>query len=440
MCTPSRRIRRVLFWIGGNVLLFALTWVFIAGVGEIWLRLQWPFARISQPWHFVPKVGRMFKPNSEVRATNRVDFWTVSHTNSWGFLDREPIAPDRAAASCHIALIGDSFVVAMEVPIADKLPVRLEALAARTLPELDITTAAFGISSTGQLNQLPLYDEFARRLHPKLLVLVFVSNDFLDNSSVLKSLLHRVDPDRMPWTSARRDADGRMRLLPPHPDWAEVGPNPSLNRGRTSSPSSPVIAEVLPTRRTPLYLMRRTLQLSSRRSYFATWLNGLLSRLGVLYSFEVAEELRRRPGYEALLGGWQPAPRQRVMAVFNQKDLPPVFEAALDFTAFGLDQFKERADRDGVPLVILSTHTMGSRGDPVFDGLAALATARGIPVIDQTDYIRRQGFTAKDAHWERDHHWNAAGHQWAAEAVLEYLEQNPAVCAQRPMVPDLTGR
>ena len=100
-----------------------------------------------------------------------------------------------------------------------------------------------------------------------------------------------------------------------------------------------------------------------------------------------------------LLGGWQPTPRQRVQVVFRQKDLPPFFKAALDFTAFGLDQFKARADHDGMSLVILSTHTM----KPLFfDRLNALATARGIPVIDQADYIRRQGFKVKEARWERD--------------------------------------
>ena len=407
MCTlPPRRIRRVLFWIGGNVLLFALTWVFIAGVGEVWLRLQWPFLHTSLSYHFVPKVGRMLKPNSEVRWTNRSDFWTVSHTNSWGFLDREPIAPDRAAASCHIALIGDSFVVARQVPIADKLPVRLEELAARALPELDITTSAFGIADTGQINQLPLYDEFARHLRPKLVVLVFVYNDFLDNFSVLKSLLNRWEPDRTPWMFARRDADGRMRLLPPHPAWegaAAARPDTLRDRGR---------AEV---------------RLAFQRSYFVTWLRRKLKRLGV-FSFDSKKEgaLPLHPGYESLLGGWQPTPGQHIRAVFNQK--PPLFETALDFTAFGLDQFKVRADRDGVSLAILSTSDLGTRGDPAFDRLTALATARGIPIIDQTDYIRRQGFKVKEARWERDFHWNAAGHQWAAEAVLEYLKRNPAVC------------
>ena len=407
-----RRIGRVLFWIGGNALLFALTWAFIAVVGEVWLRLQWPFLHDNQPWHFVPKVGRMLKPNAEMRETNYFDFWTVSRTNSWGFLDREPIAPERAAASCHIALIGDSFVAAMEVPIADKLHVRLERLAARVLPELDVTTSAFGINGGGQINQLPLYDEFARRLRPKLVVLVFVYNDFTDNSSVLKSLLSKWDPDRMPWMSARRNADGSMRLLPPAP--------PQTWR-----------VQAAPAKRTLLYLTRRVLKLASRRSYFATWLNVRLTYLGVLHSFDVAEELRQRPGYESLLGDWQPKPRQQVQ-IFKEEDQPLFFEDVLDFTAFGLDQFKDRADRDGVSLVILATHTMGTRGNAAFDRLHALATARGIPVIDQSGYIRRQGFKHKDARYQHDIHWNAAGHQWAAEALLEYLKLNPAICVQRP--------
>ena len=75
--------------------------------------------------------------------------------------------------------------------------------------------------------------------------------------------------------------------------------------------------------------------------------------------------------------------------MFMEESLPPVFKDALDFTAFALDQFKERADRDGGSLAVLSIYRMGTRGDPYFDRLNAMAEARGIPVIDQYDYILR---------------------------------------------------
>ena len=60
---------------------------------------------------------------------------------------------------------------------------------------------------------------------------------------------------------------------------------------------------------------------------------------------------------------------------------PAIHEDALDFTAFALDQFRERADRDGAALAILSSHDIGTRGDLGFDRLTALTEPRGIPVV-----------------------------------------------------------
>ena len=77
---------------------------------------------------------------------------------------------------------------------------------------------------------------------------------------------------------------------------------------------------------------------------------------------------RRSPCYAALLDGWRPTTREGMDDPFlHTQDLPPVYEDALDFTAFALDQFRERADRHGAALVILSTHYIGTRGDLAFD-------------------------------------------------------------------------
>ena len=166
---------------GWNLALLVAGLVLVGVGGEAYFRLTVPFMAPVGAFHFVPNVGLTRKPNTEMRSTNRLDYWTVSRTNSWGFLDREPIDPKRAAASCHIAVIGDSFVEAREVAVSRKFHVLLEELAARELPDLNITTSAFGIGGTGQIAQLPFYDKFARHLHPRLVVLGFVFNDFKDN-------------------------------------------------------------------------------------------------------------------------------------------------------------------------------------------------------------------------------------------------------------------
>ena len=192
---PPRRTRRILRWVGWNALLLSVGLASVAGVAEVWLRVTTPFMHSIVPWYFHPKAGLILKPNAEIRWTNGLDFWTISRTNSLGFLDREPPAPECAAASCHVTMIGDSFVEAREVPIADKFHVRLEDLASRHLPRLSIITSAFGRRGTGQINQLAYYDEFARHLHPSLVVLVFVRNDFSDNSPILTALRLGIDPE-----------------------------------------------------------------------------------------------------------------------------------------------------------------------------------------------------------------------------------------------------
>ena len=156
----------------------------IALIGEAHFRLTKPVIEISIPFQFVDGVGVIREPNAELRYADwDDDNFVVSRTNSQGFLDREPVSAERAAVGCHIAFMGDSYVEAMQAPIADKFHAQLEEMAARELPHLEVTTQAYGISGTGQIHQLPFYDEYARRLSPKLVVLVFYLNDFANNSN-----------------------------------------------------------------------------------------------------------------------------------------------------------------------------------------------------------------------------------------------------------------
>ena len=358
MATTFDRALRLVCW---NALLLMAGLALIVIVGEVWIRLTTPFMTESKPFTYVPKVGVLHEPHTEVRVTNRIDFWSATKANRWGFLDREPIGFERAAESCHIAMIGDSFVAAEQVPVSGKFHVRLEELAARQLPHLDVTTSAFGIGGTGQINQIPYYDEYARHLRPKLVVLVFVRNDFRDNVPL--------NPVKQRWhVSAQRGEDGALILRSPDPDY-EV-PEPGI---------------------------ARRLKNVARISWFAQWVDTKMD-------FDTMSRLWTDPPEPARFGDVQ------------------------DFTGFALDRFKERADRDGASLAILASHTIRREEDGLFEQLSVMAEERGIPVIGQHDHISRRGGSYKDARWTHDYHWNPTGHQWAAEALLEYLKQNEDVC------------
>ena len=400
------RFRWVLRLLGWNVLLLSAGVVLIAIAGEAYLRLSMPFMVSDSVWKFVPNVGRLRPPNTEIRSTNGVDYWNISRTNSLGFLDREPPRPELAAATCHISMIGDSLVDAWEVPVHDKFHVRLEELAADELPHLNVTTSAFGIRNTGQVQQLPLYDEYARLLRPKLLVLVFVHNDFMDNVPILRLL--RVGGRRE--STVHRRSDGRLELA-----WEDT-------RGRFPFLQSPppqiswvdhAMKEV--GERSHLFHWLRKKQMA----LFPTKRSSFLMR---------AESLRGQLVHVELFEGWRPNTRKNVIGVFGLRNLPPFFKDALEYTAFALGQFRQRANRDGAELVVLASHTLKPYGELNFERLSQIAASLDIPVIDQADYILRQGSRLTDAGWKHDFHWSPDGHRWAAEALLEYIKEHPAIC------------
>ena len=400
--TRARRLLRLLGW---NVLLLG-TGVLLIGVGaEAWLRSTSPFP-IAVPETFVHKVGMMRLPNVEsaVRIGGPMGgFWQRSRSNSLGFLDREPPTAERAARSCHIAMIGDSFVEAREVPVAAKFHVRLEEIAARQLPALDITTSAYGIHGTGQINQLPLYDEYARRLTPKLVVLVFFArNDYVENSRIFHMLWFRAADCR--WTCATRGEDGALGLLPPSP-----APSFAIDRALRSN------------------------------SYLWSWLRWKYHRSvrpdGTPYPLLAAavdEAVRGGQGavrdyyaglYSELAG--HALPKSVIKRILRAGPESAIYRDGVAITAFALDEFQRRATRDGAQLAILPAE--GDHQAP----LREMAAERGIPIIDLADYVRRQGGSMQDANfWATalDWHWNRQGHQWAAEALLEYLSRNRHVC------------
>lgn len=378
---PRRLVRggralRVTLW---NVLLLVACLGIVVAALEAYLRVAWPFKRSSYTTEFAPGAGIRLEPHSEVRWTNRADFWTVSRANSLGFLDREPPSRERAATSCHVAVVGDSFVMAREVPIADKLQVRLEDMAADRFPDLDVTTAAYAYWGTGQVQQLGWWEAHIARRPPKLVVLVFVHNDFVENAyPPWNADQHGYDLNHPPFAHARRAEDGRIVLHAPDALW---------------QPQARSASRLLAAwQRIPMAL----------RPYSASWIRARVQT----WRLSAPAFFLDRPG-------------RRVSLSMDE----------LEFTAFALDKWKERTAEVGASLVVLASHSLRKSSDEsLLQELTRMTAARGIPMVDQTEYILRQNALPRDANWLRDGHWNAAGHQWAAEALLEWLATHSSVC------------
>ena len=364
------RVRVVVFNVVGAAVGLALVAIALEG----WARTRAEFRWSEYRRYIHPRAGRLYVPGSEGRHTNVLDFWAVSRANRWGFFDRSPPPLVRGEherhreRSCRVAVVGDSFVDAREVPISDKLQVRFEEMARSRLPALRVSASAYGHSGTAQINQLGFYDEFISRTAPDIVVLVFVTNDFIENFSQPRL-----------WVTATRSADRNFELLLPG---------------------------------------------GGKSGYALDWRRETgETRVG---------DAERRPG-------WYSLPMLQAKASFLWRQLRPSSrsgasafrfgEEALEYTGFAFDQWKARSQRDNFSLVVLASYPMRWPGNQRFDRLSALATARDIPVISQAAYIRRQGADLRDARFALDAHWSAQGHQWAAETLFEWLEQNQDACA-----------
>ena len=415
------RRRRALRLVGGNALLLLAGLLLVGLAGEAWLRLTTPFMLSRMPRRFVPEVGFLGVPHTEVRWTNGRDFWQVSRTNRWGFVDREPVEPEVGAAGCRVTVIGDSFVEGKEVALADRSHVVLEEMAAAELPELEVTASAFGRGGTGQINQLAIYDEYARRTRPKVLVLYFHLDDFTDNSAVLSALAHGLDPERLPYFSAVRDEGGTIRLRPPHPHFNDYRLAETSGLPESASRS-----------------LREVWERLRGKSHLLDW---LWAEAGTAVR---ARSARRGSARAAALtpdrafSGWIEKgegylPRSAAIAIAEAKSagtpLPPVLRDAWEITGFALDEFRARAERDGAsPVLLVVDRTRRLGGEALVDALRSLAEPRGIPVLDHYEAIVRRGFDPEQARWPHDGHWNENGHRWAAEALLDFLRRNPEAC------------
>lgn len=432
----SRRVRQswaAVFWI--NLLVLSMLLILVAAGGEIYLRLTKPFVRPHWVSRFDPELGFTFEPGALIRHTNHVDFWLEERVNSWGFLDHEPPAAPAKDGVCRIAFVGDSFVEAAQVKNDEKFHRLLEKYwNTRKDHGLSLETFALGYSGTGQANQLP-WVKLLRPLSPRLIVLVFVNNDFANNNVWLEAARNGWHPDHPP-----RPFLVRGEMKPADPAWRDY-----LLPGQNGNAQAAWDIE---------------------RAGIAGWLHQKLWQRSYLYSFlftlwvrhaydasayyanvpAAVAVLRTMPGGQQMFGDWTPPDDLTLDQMFAAERMPPVFDEALKDTAQTLRAWKKVAEEMGAQIVLLATHSLrmqyltpnpsAARKRP-WDAelpmrrLRAIAQAEGIPLVDQGDFILRSGGSLRDASFRFDGHWSPYGHETAAKAMVQWLQSHSNVCSAR---------
>jgi lysophospholipase L1-like esterase len=159
-----------------------------------------------------PEVGLSLIPNKHLMHSRGCFQGEVS-INRWGMRDRDRTL-EKPAGELRIAMIGDSYVEAVQVKPDEVVNIRMEKLL-RDLGYDNIEVMSFGVEGIGTTQELLLYKEKVRQFHPDLVLLMFSDNDVFNNSSTLQPKVYGIHD----WYSPYFDLapDGGLVFKPVEP-------------------------------------------------------------------------------------------------------------------------------------------------------------------------------------------------------------------------------
>lgn len=194
----KRRCRRKII----SAIVLAIAFTCALGIAEVGLRatgFSYPVTMQGDPW-----CGYAFVPNAQ--WTHQSEGYSEVAINSFGFRDNE-WAIEKAAGATRIAVVGDSFVAALEVDKSE----RFTELLSRQLNDsgalgAKVEVMNFGQPGFGTAQQLLLLRHKVWQFQPDLVILaVFTGNDIRNN------LLQLEREPMLPYFELR---DGQLHLDP----------------------------------------------------------------------------------------------------------------------------------------------------------------------------------------------------------------------------------
>jgi lysophospholipase L1-like esterase len=181
-------------------------------VGELTLRV---FALVSGSYRsspfrrYDPVLGISLIPNKDV-THERGCFQGQIHVNRWGMRDRDRTVA-KTPGEFRIALVGDSLVEGPQVKADEVMNIRMEKLLQQKGYK-NVSVLNFAVEGIGTTQEYLMYREQIRQFHPDLVLLAFVANDVMNNSSTLQPKCYGIHTWYCPYYNL--DPNGDLVLQP----------------------------------------------------------------------------------------------------------------------------------------------------------------------------------------------------------------------------------
>lgn len=422
-------LHRKLLWVKKNLLpgiivsVVVLFAIFL--VGELYLRIAKPFSENKWPGQFNEKVGFTFTPLETVRLTNNFDFWTEQKANSIGFLDNEPKPLSESKNAFRIVILGDSFVEAAQVAIEKKFFRILQDKIQQQIKK-PVEIIGMGYSGAGTVDALAFYREYAKEFKPDLVILLFVSNDFANNSSLLESIRNGWHPEHLPRPHLFIK-NGQIKEMVGDKDWQKYTLPVKTSESNTL-----------------MNLMRKSMLFKyvSRQWRGFSWNKALNTepKCEPLSDFYVNNiiELQKEEKYAKKLQGWK-IPNDLVMdQMFYTADKPEAFNEALVFTDYLLAKLDQEVRNNNGQLLVAGAENMHRPIGDSHNQLCGRSIDNQLLVKSLTKITKKHAIHFYDLNpdfkaypdqskllFRFDGHWSAIGHQVAAESLYNYLIHQP---------------
>ena len=383
------------------------------------------FQEINQrPVTVTKELGMVMLPNKMTTRANGYDYSVTQKTNNLGFLDRDHTF-EKPKDTYRILFLGDSFVEAVQVSIPAKVHSLTERFLNKNVIPKKVECIALGFSGMGTANELLFYDKLGKKFSPDLVVVVFIANDFPNNSPVLHAMVEGWHPMKGP----------RFFFEVDHVKNQIFKIDPTLDYYKYMMPvvmPPKTVEKPLPTDS----LFSWSIFYKESRSILKKHFGHIDQQKKIDNVFtQRIKFLKQQDFYRTKLEDWMYPDDLDFNSMFFAEKMPKVFNEALRLTDISFKVLKESVEKDGGKVLILAdafmslgTHSgekFGRTCSPQgsFDKLDAIARENNIPIINLYDEFLKRG-TLEETRWKYDGHWNKKGHRWSAEAVHDFVLKN----------------